>query len=116
MYNCSVACPSYKARLLLETTSKHDAAPVSMGMQKTQYTMALEQFHKAADIMKLAANVQEILRKPRRILSINFPVKMDASRFLLYQGFRSQTNNAVGHYKGGIRFHPNVTIDEVKAL
>jgi glutamate dehydrogenase len=101
---------------LLETTSKHEAAPASMGMQKTQYDMALEQFQKAADIMKLDANVQEILRKPRRILSINFPVKMDDGRILLYQGFRSQHNNALGPYKGGIRFHPNVTIDEVKAL
>src|SRR6266581_188122 len=116
MENFSVALPNQKARLLLETTSKHDAAPVSMGMQKTQYDMALEQFQKAADIMKLDPNVQEILRKPRRILSINFPVKMDDGRILLYQGFRSQHNNALGPYKGGIRFHPNVTIDEVKAL
>jgi glutamate dehydrogenase len=101
---------------LLETTSKHEAAPASMGMQKTQYDMAVEQFQKAADLMKLDPNVQEILRKPRRILSINFPVKMDDGRILLYQGFRSQHNNALGPYKGGIRFHPNVTIDEVKAL
>ncbi|TMI55041.1 Glu/Leu/Phe/Val dehydrogenase [Candidatus Bathyarchaeota archaeon] len=85
-------------------------------MQKTQYDMALEQFQRAADIMKLDPNVQEILRKPRRILSVNFPVKMDDGRILLYQGFRSQHNNALGPYKGGIRFHPNVTIDEVKAL
>ncbi|TMI23861.1 Glu/Leu/Phe/Val dehydrogenase [Candidatus Bathyarchaeota archaeon] len=85
-------------------------------MQKTQYDMALEQFQRAADIMKLDPNVQEILRKPRRILSVNFPVRMDDGRILLYQGFRSQHNNALGPYKGGIRFHPNVTIDEVKAL
>ncbi len=102
--------------LLLETTSKHEAAPASLGMQKTQYDMALEQFQRAADIMKLDPNVQEILRKPRRILSVNFPVRMDDGRILLYQGFRSQHNNALGPYKGGIRFHPNVTIDEVKAL
>ncbi len=102
--------------MLLETTSKHEAAPASLGMQKTQYDMALEQFQRAADIMKLDQNVQEILRKPRRILSVNFPVRMDDGRILLYQGFRSQHNNALGPYKGGIRFHPNVTIDEVKAL
>ena len=101
---------------MLETTSKHEAAPMSMGMQKTQYDMAVEQFQRAADIMKLDPNVQEILRKPRRILSVNFPVKMDDGRILLYSGFRSQHNNALGPYKGGIRFHPNVTIDEVKAL
>src|SRR5205823_12065001 len=84
-------------------------------MQKTQYDIAVEQFQRAADLMKLDQNVQEILRKPRRILSINFPVKMDDGRILLYQGFRSQHNNALGPYKGGIRFHPNVTIDEVNA-
>lgn len=87
-----------------------------MGIQKTQYDIAVEQFQRAADIMKLDPNVQEILRKPRRVLSINFPVKMDDGRLLLYQGFRSQHNNALGPYKGGVRFHPNVTIDEVKAL
>ena len=101
---------------MLETTSKHEAAPASLGMQKTQYDIAVEQFQRAADVMKLDPNVQEILRKPRRILSINFPVKMDDGRILLYQGFRCQHNNALGPYKGGIRFHPNVTIEEVKAL
>src|SRR5437870_13898861 len=85
-------------------------------MQKTQYDIAVEQFQRAADLMKLDENVQEILRKPRRILSINFPVKMDDGRILLYQGFRSQHNNDLGPYKGGIRFHPNVSIEEVNAL
>ncbi len=101
---------------MLETASKFEGAPQSMGMQKTQYDIAVEQFQRAADIMKLDPNVQEILRKPRRVLSVNFPVKMDDGRLLLYQGFRSQHNNALGPYKGGVRFHPNVTIDEVKAL
>ncbi len=101
---------------MLETTSKHEAAPGGMGMQKTQYDMAVEQFQRAADIMKVDANTQEVLRKPRRILSVNFPVRMDDGRIVLYQGFRSQHNNALGPYKGGVRFHPGVTIDEVKAL
>lgn len=101
---------------MLETTSKHEAAPASLGMQKTQYDIAVEQFQRAANVMKLDADVQEILRKPRRILSVNFPVKMDDGRIHLYQGFRCQHNNALGPYKGGIRFHPNVTIEEVKAL
>ncbi len=101
---------------MLETTSKHEAAPGGMGMQKTQYDMAVEQFQRAADIMKVDANTQEVLRKPRRILSVNFPVRMDDGRIMLYQGFRSQHNNALGPYKGGVRFHPGVTIEEVKAL
>src|SRR5437867_12918402 len=87
-----------------------------MGMQKTQYDMALEQFQKAADIMKLDPNVQEILRKPRPILSANFPAKMDDGRILLYQGSTSQHNNALGPYKRGIRFPPKPTIDDVTAL
>src|SRR5437879_12351110 len=78
--------------------------------------MAVEQFQRAADIMRLDANTQEILRKPRRILSVNFPVKMDDGRIQLYQGFRSEHNNALGPYKADIRYHPGVTIDEVKAL
>ena len=110
------AAGHFEGESLLEATSKHEAAPASLGMQKTQYDMAVEQFQRAADIMRLDPNTQEILRKPRRILSVNFPVKMDDGRILLYQGFRSQHNNALGPYKGGIRFHPNVTIEEVKAL
>jgi glutamate dehydrogenase/leucine dehydrogenase len=101
---------------LLETTTLQEEAQVRLGLKKTQYDMAVDQFQRAADIMKLDANVQEILRKPRRILSVNFPVRMDDGRILLYSGFRCQHNNALGPYKGGIRFHPNVTIDEVKAL
>src|SRR2546426_8598223 len=107
---------SKKVLRVLEAASKFEGAPQSMGMQKTKYDIAVEQFQRAADIMKLDPNVQEILRKPRRVLSVNFPVKMDDGRLLLYQGFRSQHNNALGPYKGGVRFHPNVTIDEVKAL
>lgn len=99
-----------------ETISIREAAPAVQTLKKTQYDMAVEQFQRAADIMKLDPNVQEILRKPRRILTVNFPVRMDDGRILLYTGFRSQHNNALGPYKGGIRFHPNVTVDEVKAL
>ena len=99
---------------MLETITTYEATPISL--KKNQYDMAVEQFQRAADIMRLDPNVQEILRKPRRILSVNFPVRMDDGRLLLYSGFRSQHNNALGPYKGGIRFHPNVTVDEVKAL
>src|SRR2546425_11817377 len=101
---------------MLETTSKQEAAPAGMGMQKTQYDMAVEQFQRAADIMKLDPNVQEILRKPRRILSVNFPVKMDDGRILLYQGFRSQHNNALGPYKGEKKFNLNSRKNEGKEL
>lgn len=58
----------------------------------------------------------EILKSPQRILNVTIPVKMDTGRTKLFQGYRVQFNNARGPYKGGIRFHPHVSLDEVKAL
>jgi glutamate dehydrogenase/leucine dehydrogenase len=83
---------------------------------RTQYDIAVEQVERAARIIDLNSNLLEVIRKPRRILSANFPVKMDDGRIVMFQGFRCQHNNALGPYKGGIRYHPNVTIEEVKAL
>jgi len=100
----------------MEVVSRHEATPRGMREGKTQYEMAVEQFERAADILDLDANVREDLRKPRRILSVNFPVLMDSGKIIAFQGFRCQHNNALGPYKGGVRFHPNVTIEEVKAL
>lgn len=60
--------------------------------------------------------VYEILKNPMRVMEVSFPVKMDNGTIKSFTGYRSQHNNACGPFKGGIRFHPNVTIDEVKAL
>src|SRR3989442_910038 len=90
----SLAISQTANELVLETTSKHEAAPGGMGMQKTQYDMAVEQFQRAADIMRLDANTQEILRKPRRILSVNFPVKMDDGRI---QPIRKEQQHSCCH-------------------
>jgi glutamate dehydrogenase len=83
---------------------------------RTQYDIAVEQLERAGKVINLDPNMLEVLRRPRRVLSVNFPVKMDDGRLQMFQGFRSQHNNALGPYKGGIRFHPNVTFEEVKAL
>src|SRR2546422_9611836 len=96
----SLAISQTANELVLETTSKHEAAPGGMGMQKTQYDMAGEQFQSAADIMRLDANTQEIIRKPRRNLSGKFPVKKDDGRIQLYQRFRKQKKNALRPNKG----------------
>ena len=58
----------------------------------------------------------EVLSHPRRIIEVNIPVRMDDGSVQMFTGFRSQHSNARGPYKGGIRFHPDVSKDEVMAL
>ena len=77
---------------------------------------ALKQLEKAADIMNLDKNIHEILKRPDRVLTVSVPVRMDSGDVKVFNGFRSQYNDALGPYKGGIRYHENVSLDEVKAL
>jgi len=77
---------------------------------------AMEQLNKAAKIINLDKDIHEVLRQPERILTVAIPVKMDSGEIKIFTGYRSQFNNALGPYKGGIRYHWNVTLDEVKAL
>lgn len=70
----------------------------------------------AVDKLGLPEEVYELLKEPQRVLEVSIPVKMDDGSVKVFKGYRSQHNNAVGPYKGGIRFHPNVDLDEVKAL
>lgn len=80
------------------------------------FESAKKQLDKAAAIMKLDKNILEVLREPQRVIEVNFPVVMDDGLVKSFKGFRSQHNNARGPYKGGIRFHQDVNVDEVKAL
>lgn len=80
---------------------------------------ALKQLSKASEFLPSSKNTRqklEILKVPQRILNVTIPVVMDDGSLRLFQGYRVQHNNALGPYKGGIRFHPNVDIEEVKAL
>lgn len=77
---------------------------------------AMAQLDKAARVMNLDKNIHEILKQPERVLTVAIPVKMDSGETKVFTGYRSQFNNALGPYKGGIRYHWNVTLDEVKAL
>lgn len=74
------------------------------------------QVKKACDILGLDDSYYEFLKEPQRIIEISIPVRMDDGKIKMFKGFRSAHNEAVGPAKGGIRFHPNVTADEVKAL
>ena len=74
------------------------------------------QLHKAAAILNLDANILRRLEQPDRVVRISIPVMMDSGETKIFTGWRSQYNNALGVYKGGIRYHPQVSEDEVMAL
>jgi glutamate dehydrogenase (NAD(P)+) len=80
------------------------------------YDNVTKQFNKAADLMRLDPDVRQILAKTENEIVVNFPVKMDDGRIEMFTGYRVQHNNALGPYKGGLRYHPAVDIDEVRAL
>ena len=77
---------------------------------------ALTQLEKAVKVLKLDKKTYDSLLKPDQILEFPITVKMDDSHAETFEGYRVQYNNALGPYKGGIRFHPQANIDEVKAL
>lgn len=70
----------------------------------------------AMDVMKYPKQMYDLLKEPIRCLEVSIPVRMDDGRTEIFKGYRAQHNDAVGPTKGGIRFHPDVTADEVKAL
>ena len=74
------------------------------------------QVKKACDALNLGQDVYELLQEPMRIIEVSIPVKMDDGTMKVFKGYRSLHNDAVGPGKGGIRFHPGVNPDEVKAL
>lgn len=80
------------------------------------FNIAQKQLDEAAKHMKLEPAVHAMLREPLRILEVDIPVKMDDGSMKKFKGFRVQYNDALGPFKGGIRFHPEETLDTVKAL
>jgi glutamate dehydrogenase (NAD(P)+) len=84
--------------------------------QITVYDNVCRQFNQAADVMHLDPEIRKILGKTMNEVSVNFPVKMDDGRIEIFTGYRVQHNNVLGPFKGGLRFHPAVDINEVRAL
>lgn len=72
--------------------------------------------HKAADIVGLPDHVRLILSEPKNEIIVHFPVRMDDGTMKLFKGYRIQHNNILGPFKGGIRYHEDVSLDELKAL
>lgn len=71
---------------------------------------------KTCEDLNLSESVYELIKEPARVLEVNIPVKMDDGSIKVFKGYRSQHNNSIGATKGGVRFHQNVNLDEVKAL
>ena len=84
--------------------------------EKNAYEVALENFDLAADALGLDDSVRAMIKYPERVLTVSVPVRMDTGHIVRFEGFREQHNTSRGPAKGGIRYHPNVTVDEVKAL
>ncbi len=80
------------------------------------FRIAQIQFDMAAEFLKLDPGLRQILRTPKRVLEVSIPTKMDNGQVKVLTGYRVQHNVARGPGKGGTRFHPNVTLDEIKAL
>ena len=80
------------------------------------FEIAQKQFDTAAEHLKLETWLRDVLRRPKRQLIVSVPTKMDDGSIKVFEGYRVQHNLARGPAKGGIRYHPNVSLDEVMAL
>ena len=80
------------------------------------FAMATQQFNAAADKLGLNDGMRAVLGSCKREFTVNFPVNMDDGNIKVFSGYRVQHNVVRGPAKGGLRYHPNVTLDEVKAL
>lgn len=80
------------------------------------YLQTVETMLHSAEMISLKHRVQIILAQPKNEIMVHFPVRMDDGHHHLFKGYRIQHNNALGPYKGGIRYHPDVHLDDVKSL
>lgn len=87
-----------------------------IGEELNPFEIAKQQFNIAADYLDLDDSTRHVLQSPKRQLIVSIPVKMDGGDVQVFEGYRVQHNIARGPAKGGIRYHPKVTLDEVKAL
>jgi glutamate dehydrogenase (NAD(P)+) len=85
--------------------------------KENEFFKAIQDYlDRAAKVINLEPYVRTILSQPKNEIIVNFPVKMDSGEVRLFKGYRVQHNNLLGPFKGGMRFHPGVTLDDVKAL
>lgn len=85
-------------------------------IKKSMFETVLGQFNKTADLIDLNSNIRKILSVANNEIIIHFPVKKDNGEVEIFTGYRVQHNNALGPYKGGLRYHPTVDVEDAKAL
>lgn len=95
----------------------NDKKMITKTMEKrSMYETVLAQFEKTADLIDLNPNIRKILAITNNEIIVHFPVKMDNGEVKIFTGYRVQHNNALGPYKGGLRYHPAVDVEAAKAL
>ncbi len=87
-----------------------------MKNSQNPFKNAQNQIDRAAKYSDCDSEIIKVLKEPQKVLEVNIPIEMDNGKVQIFKGFRAQHNNYRGPYKGGIRFHPDVNVDEVKAL
>lgn len=97
-------------------TTEQAPAPVSAVRVENAFDVARKQFAIAAERLNLDPGMREVLANCQRELTVHFPVKMDDGSLRVFEGYRIQHNTARGPAKGGIRYHPAASLDEVRAL
>lgn len=85
-------------------------------VKKSMLDNVMQQFNKTADAIDLNPNIRKILSITNNEIILHFPVKMDTGEVKIFTGYRVQHNNALGPYKGGLRYHPTVDVEDAKAL
>ena len=108
----SVMMPA--AKMPKTASAPHETKPAANHMDFNRITD--EQFFEAADAIRLEPDIQMLLRTPYRELIVQIPVRMDDGHLELFHGYRVQHNGVRGPYKGGLRFHPDVDLNEVRSL
>ena len=85
-------------------------------IQKTMYDTVLDQLSRTAEALEMNPDMRRILAVTNNEIIVHFPVKMDDGRIEIFKGYRVQHNNILGPYKGGLRYHPTLDINDAKAL
>jgi len=96
--------------------SKKSDRKVCKIVEDDPFVCVQKQLKKAIDVLKMGDDIYEVLKEPKEYFEVSVPVVMDNGKVRVFKGYRVHHNNVLGPYKGGIRFHPDVDVNEVKAL